>query len=62
MKSFNLLIMCTGSILRSEVTGRAQMNAKLTGMPECELGLNDKLVIEKETAMGRKKSGVEIDD
>jgi AP-2 complex subunit mu-1 len=35
------------------------MNTKLTGMPECKFGLNDKLVIEKE---GQSKPGVEIDD
>ena len=38
------------------------MNTKLTGMPECKFGLNDKLVIEKESAEGKKKHGVEIDD
>ena len=62
LESVNLLISSTGSILRSEVTGRVQMNTKLTGMPECKFGLNDKLVIEKETAGNRKKPGVEIDD
>ena len=61
LESVNLLISNTGSILRSEVTGRVQMNTKLTGMPECKFGLNDKLVIEKEVA-SRKKPGVEIDD
>ena len=37
------------------------LNTKLTGMPECKFGLNDKIVIEKE-AKSRGKSGVEIDD
>lgn len=62
LESVNLLISNTGSVLRSEVTGRVQMNTKLTGMPECKFGLNDKLVIEKESAANRKKPGVEIDD
>jgi AP-2 complex subunit mu-1 len=62
LESVNLLIGTTGSILRSEVTGRVQMNTKLTGMPECKFGLNDKLVIEKESTGNRKKPGVEIDD
>lgn len=62
LESVNLMISTSGAILRNEVTGRVQMNTKLTGMPECKFGLNDKLVIEKETAGGRKKPGVEIDD
>jgi len=67
LESVNLLISSTGSILRSEVTGRVQMNTKLSGMPECKFGLNDKLVLDKEsyansTTSTRKKPGVEIDD
>lgn len=61
LESVNLLLSCTGNILRNEVTGQVQMNTKLTGMPECKFGLNDKLVIEKETNNNRKP-GVEIDD
>jgi AP-2 complex subunit mu-1 len=61
LESVNLLLSSTGNILRNEVTGQVQMNTKLTGMPECKFGLNDKLVIEKETNNNRKP-GVEIDD
>jgi len=61
LESVNLLISSTGSILRNEVTGQVQMNTKLTGMPECKFGLNDKLVIDKETS-AQRKPGVEIDD
>lgn len=61
LESVNLLLSSTGSILRNEVTGQVQMNTKLTGMPECRFGLNDKLAIEKESAAPRKP-GVEIDD
>mmetsp|Transcript_20261 Transcript_20261/g.25598 ORF Transcript_20261/g.25598 Transcript_20261/m.25598 type:complete len:427 (+) Transcript_20261:75-1355(+) len=61
LESVNLLLSNTGNILRNEVTGQVQMNTKLTGMPECKFGLNDKLVIEKETNSNRKP-GVEIDD
>ena len=43
------------------------MNTKLTGMPECKFGLNDKLIMEKEgggaaAAVQQKGMGVEIDD
>jgi len=61
LESVNLLLSSTGSILRNEVTGQVQMNTKLTGMPECKFGLNDKLVIEQETNQNRR-NGVEIDD
>lgn len=49
LESVNLLLSTTGTILRNEVTGQVQMNTKLTGMPECKFGLNDKLVIDKES-------------
>ena len=61
LESVNLLMSSTGDVLRNEVTAQVQMNTKLTGMPECKFGLNDKLVIEKETNQNRKP-GVEIDD
>ena len=60
LESVNLLLSTTGSVLRNEVTGGVQMNTKLTGMPECKFGLNDKLVIDKEKE--DRKPGVEIDD
>ena len=62
LESVNLLMSSTGDVLRGEVAGQVQMNTKLTGMPECKFGLNDKLVIEKETSRNRAKRGVEIDD
>lgn len=54
----------TGAILRSEVTGKVMMKTQLTGMPECKFGLNDKLIMDKETADagGKKSQSVEIDD
>ena len=61
LESVNLLLSSTGNILRNEVTGRVQMSTKLTGMPECKFGLNDKLVIENESSNIRKP-GVEIAD
>lgn len=61
LESVNLLMSSTGDILRNEVTAQVQMNTKLTGMPECKFGLNDKLVIEQESNQNRKP-GVEIDD
>ena len=59
LDSVNLLLSSTETVLKNEVTGAVQLNTKLTGIPECEFGLNDKLVIDKE---GQWKPGVEIDD
>ena len=42
LESVNLLLSSTGNILRSEVIGQVLMNTKLSGMPECKFGLNDK--------------------
>ena len=32
-----------GTVVRSEVAGALKMRAYLSGMPECKLGLNDKV-------------------
>jgi AP-2 complex subunit mu-1 len=62
----SLLMSAAGKLLRAEVQGKVMMKAQLTGMPECKFGLNDRLIMEKETsaddAQARKAMGVEIDD
>jgi len=63
LESVNLLLSQTGGILRQEVTGSVMMNTKLTGMPECKFGLNDKLSVEKDkNSASAGKAGVSIDD
>uniref|UniRef100_H3G8V8 MHD domain-containing protein n=1 Tax=Phytophthora ramorum TaxID=164328 RepID=H3G8V8_PHYRM len=68
-ESVNLLMSSTGTILRNEVAGQVVMKTLLTGMPECKLGLNDKLTMQKGDASAAKVAGqkrgsreVEIDD
>jgi AP-2 complex subunit mu-1 len=65
-ETISLLTSMSGVVLRSEILGKVMMNAKLTGMPECKFGLNDKLIMEKEggaAAVGSQQKGsVEIDD
>ena len=55
MESVNLLVNSNGTVVRSEVVGALKMRTYLSGMPECKLGLNDKvnvcLVIALEAAM-----------
>lgn len=43
MESVNLLVNSNGSVVLSEVVGVLKMRTYLSGMPECKLGLNDKV-------------------
>ncbi|RLN48012.1 hypothetical protein BBJ28_00000405 [Nothophytophthora sp. Chile5] len=68
-ESVNLLMSSTGTVLRNEVAGQVVMKTLLTGMPECKLGLNDKLTMLKGDTPAAKVAGqkrgtreVEIDD
>jgi AP-2 complex subunit mu-1 len=36
-------------VLRSDVQGKIVMKAYLSGMPECKFGLNDKLMLDKDS-------------
>jgi len=57
----------SGQVLENNVTGQVMMKTALSGMPECKFGLNDKLIMDRDSntatnVVGAKKSGVEIDD
>lgn len=43
MESVNLLVNSNGAVVLSEVVGTLKMRVYLSGMPECKLGLNDKV-------------------
>lgn len=43
VESVNLLVNSNGTVVRSEVVGTLKMRTFLSGMPECKLGLNDKV-------------------
>jgi len=68
LEAVNLLMSSKGVVLRADVSGKIVMKTYLSGMPECKFGMNDKLVMDKESkaaaAAGRKKgtSGIVIDD
>jgi AP-2 complex subunit mu-1 len=67
LESVNLLLSSTGAVLRQEVSGSVMMSTKLTGMPECKFGLNDKLVVDRDRdkaggKQGANAKGVNIDD
>jgi AP-2 complex subunit mu-1 len=69
LENVNLLMSNTGTILSSSVSGKVMMRTQLSGMPECKFGLNDKLIMDRDsssagstTRTGKKIAGVEIDD
>jgi len=69
LEAVNVLMSADGTVLRSDVSGKIVMKTYLSGMPECKFGLNDKLLMDKETErranMGRKggkANTVAIDD
>ena len=43
VESVTLLVNSNGTVVRSEVVGALKMRTFLSGMPECKLGLNDKV-------------------
>ncbi|KAJ0037991.1 hypothetical protein Pint_22883 [Pistacia integerrima] len=56
--SVNILVNSNGQIIRSDVVGALKMRTYLSGMPECKLGLNDRILLE---AQGRTTKGKAID-
>lgn len=44
-----MLMSAEGNILRSDVAGAVQMRCFLSGMPECKFGMNDKVLMDKES-------------
>ena len=61
-ESVNLLVSASGAVLKNDVSAKIVMKALLSGMPECKLGLNDKVVMEKDGGKAKKSAGVDIDD
>lgn len=43
VESVNLIVNTNGMVVQSEVVGVLKMRTYLSGMPECKLGLNDKV-------------------
>lgn len=70
MEEVSLMVSVDGSILNSEARGIVRMKTFLTGMPECQLALNDKLLMDMETSLSEplggvaknSKSNVELED
>ncbi|OAX34189.1 clathrin adaptor, mu subunit [Rhizopogon vinicolor AM-OR11-026] len=62
VETVNLSMSAKGTVLRADVDGHIQMRAYLSGTPECKFGLNDKLVIDKNSQGSGASDAVELDD
>lgn len=56
VESLNILQNADGSIIRSEINGKINVNAFLSGMPILKLGLNDQIKRDAEARNGNPKS------
>ncbi|KAG2438519.1 hypothetical protein HXX76_005070 [Chlamydomonas incerta] len=61
VESVNLLVSSSGQVVLSEVVGVLKMRTYLSGMPECKLGLNDKVLFESQGRSSKQKA-VELED
>ena len=52
IEEVNLLMSATGTVLRADVNGQIVMRAYLSGTPECKFGLNDRLLLDGDSAAG----------
>ncbi|PYH41725.1 AP-2 complex subunit mu [Aspergillus saccharolyticus JOP 1030-1] len=52
IEDVNLLMSATGTVLRADVNGQIVMRAYLSGTPECKFGLNDRLLLDGDSAGG----------
>jgi len=50
-----VLLSNRGTVLRADVLGQVVMKTKLSGMPECKFGINDKLLIKQSTVNSNPK-------
>ncbi|EEQ97330.1 mu1 adaptin, putative [Perkinsus marinus ATCC 50983] len=63
IEKLNLLVAANGQVLQSEIFGSLKMKSFLSGMPECKLGLNDKLLAAGGAGgSSRGGKGVEMED
>ncbi|CAN6644562.1 AP-1 complex subunit mu-1-I [Trichomonascus vanleenenianus] len=64
VESVNMLMSTSGRVLRSEILGSVQMKCYLSGMPELRLGLNDKVIFDRQSNSSGHVSGkaIEMED
>lgn len=56
LESINLLMSRTGDVLQMSADGQVLMKSLLSGMPECRIGINDKLCLDPKQLTSSKSS------
>ncbi|KAG5504987.1 hypothetical protein JKF63_04434 [Porcisia hertigi] len=59
IEQVDLLANQAGETLSSEIVGTVKMNTRLSGMPTCTVGVNDKILFDR---TGRRGNTVEVED
>lgn len=62
VESVNMLLNPNGQVIRSEIVGALKMRVFLTGMPECKLGLNDRVLLESKGGGTAGGKSVDLED
>ncbi|KAJ3428016.1 ap-2 complex subunit mu [Anaeramoeba flamelloides] len=56
VENLHFLVSNSGKFLKSDVFGEIIMKSRLSGMPDCKLGLNDKVLLDKRAGGKRTKT------
>ncbi|OLP91193.1 AP-2 complex subunit mu [Symbiodinium microadriaticum] len=62
IEKVNILVSTKRERLRADVSGEILVNCKLSGMPECKFGMNDKLVMSADARARSSDKGIALDD
>eukprot|EP00435_Cladocopium_sp_Y103_P029490 s712_g7.t1 len=62
IEKVNILMSTKRERLRADVSGEILVNCKLSGMPECKFGMNDKLIMTAEARARSSDKGIALDD
>lgn len=62
VENINILVSTKRERLRSDVSGEILVNCKLSGMPECKFGMNDKLIMSTDSRARSTDKGIALDD
>lgn len=56
IETVNISFGTTGNVLKAECIGAINVKCELSGMPECKFGMNDKLLLQRDTITGNLPS------
>eukprot|EP00930_Biecheleria_cincta_P047641 TRINITY_DN3306_c0_g1_i1.p1 TRINITY_DN3306_c0_g1~~TRINITY_DN3306_c0_g1_i1.p1 ORF type:complete len:430 (-),score=71.97 TRINITY_DN3306_c0_g1_i1:289-1578(-) len=62
VENVNILVSTKRERLRADVSGEILVNCKLSGMPECKFGMNDKLIMSADSRARASDKGIALDD